>query len=367
MDLLVSLDVLLGLSLVYLVFSLAVTSLNEMIAAGFSSRARWLRKGIASLFEAKDQKLNLQEADAVLASPFVSYLGSAGDTFRTSYISAWHLMQGVLHTTGRVAEDSFATVGGIRALVLELPPATPLRGVLLDLCARAGNDVQRFAELLDAWFETFETQLSSWYRQKTQFVVAGLALVVALAMNVDTFALVGKLSASPELRAGVAALARSTASSSPDKALLPDDLAEARGALEQAVAEMREAARSLRACDAASACDRARHEADLQRAVDREAAARQALAESRAAFDARAAALAKQLGEAGLALGWQAGELDRVLSGSWAAAFTKLFGLLISACALALGAPFWFNVLRSVASVRSVGANMLERAGRPRR
>ena len=45
MDFLAALDILLALSLIYLVFALVVTSLNESIAALLSSRARWLRRG----------------------------------------------------------------------------------------------------------------------------------------------------------------------------------------------------------------------------------------------------------------------------------------------------------------------------------
>ena len=60
MDFLLALDVLLGLSLIYLVFALAVTSINEFIAAALSSRARWLRRGIASLLSADPRSLDTE-------------------------------------------------------------------------------------------------------------------------------------------------------------------------------------------------------------------------------------------------------------------------------------------------------------------
>ena len=88
MDFLAALDMLLALSLIYLVFALAVTSFNESIAAALSSRARWLRRGIASLLSADPKKLDETAADKVLDSPFVTFLGTPGwfKTFRPSYI-----------------------------------------------------------------------------------------------------------------------------------------------------------------------------------------------------------------------------------------------------------------------------------------
>jgi hypothetical protein len=96
MDFLAALDILLALSLIYLVFALMVTAMNESIAAALSSRARWLRRGIASLLSTNPKALDEAAADKVLDSPFVTFLGTPGrfKTFRPSYIPAWTLMQG---------------------------------------------------------------------------------------------------------------------------------------------------------------------------------------------------------------------------------------------------------------------------------
>ncbi len=66
----------------------------------------------------------------------------------------------------------------------------------------------------------------------------------------------------------------------------------------------------------------------------------------------------------GLRLGWKPGEFRQwATSPAKVESWNKLFGLLISAFALALGAPFWFNVLKSVASVRSVGPRQQDQPG----
>ncbi len=89
-------------------------------------------------------------------------------------------------------------------------------------------------------------------------------------------------------------------------------------------------------------------------------AKRAALAAEQKALDSRVKERADALSASGLMIGWKGGEFAQALAGgNWLA---KLVGLLLSGFAIALGAPFWFNVLKSVASVRSVGANVKEKA-----
>lgn len=353
MDFLAALDILLALSLIYLVFALAVTSLNESIAALLSSRARWLRRGIASLLSADPKKLDEGAADKVLDSPFVTFLGTPGwfKTFRPSYIPAWTLMQGVLSTAEGYRDDAFAKVADIRALAQKLPARSPIRSVLIDLCARAGDDLSTFREQLDAWFETFEEQLTAWYRQKTHYVLVGLSLAVAVAMNVDTLDIIRQFSADPKVLKAIVEQAESAAKADNSTAYIDSTKRdEARKALEAARA-------AVQAADTAE---------QKKAAIDAETAKRAALAEAQHALDQRIADKADALLAGGLKLGWQPGQFRRWLGSlDGPEGWNKLFGLLISAFALSLGAPFWFNVLKSVASVRSVGTRQQDRPGKP--
>jgi uncharacterized protein (DUF1810 family) len=62
-----------------------------------------------------------------------------------------------------VKEDAFAAVKSIRAAA-EALPESPARKVFIDLCARAGEDLDKFRQLLDEWFNTFEDQVTAWYK-----------------------------------------------------------------------------------------------------------------------------------------------------------------------------------------------------------
>lgn len=361
MDFLVALDVLLGLSLVYVVFSLAVTSINEFIAAMMSSRAKWLRKGIASLLSADAKRLALDKADAVLDSPFLAYLGTPGvwKTFRASYVSAWMLMQGVLSQVEGCKADAFAHVREIRLLAEKLDTQSPIRNVLIDLCARAGDDLATFQTLLDDWFRLFESQVSAWYRQKTQYVVVALSVVVAAGMNIDTIAMARQLTSDPELRREIVRQAQSAAESDSVDALLQTGVRDAaRLAYSAAAAKLTALESALAGCsDTAGTCPSAR--ALVEARAD--AAARLAELEAQQQrVDQRRKAYLDTVTASGLQVGWNPGQFATATA-NWSVALEKLAGLLLSAFALALGAPFWFNMLKSVAAVRSVGASPVER------
>ena len=242
-----------------------------------------------------------------------------------------------------------------------------MRSALIDLCARANGDLAKFQLMLDDWFKTFEDQLTAWYRQKTQYVLVGISFFVVLTMNVDTIDLARQLSADPRVRAQLVEQAMKVADAA-DLAALLDTAGRdrARKEHEEALKRRDEAEKGFRsACQApeveeasAQACADATGRQDEARRE--EVAKRAALAAEQKALDSRVKERADALSASGLMIGWKGGEFAQALAGgNWLA---KLVGLLLSGFAIALGAPFWFNVLKSVAAVRSVGANVKEKA-----
>lgn len=378
MDWLVAIEVALGLSLVYLLAAMGVTALNEAIAAMADSRAKWLRRGVAALMSSDARDVSLQAADAVYATPYLSYLGQGvkgtrwwhllSPRFEASYIGAWTLMQGALASAAEGRRVTLASVADIRAAAARLDEHVPLRAVLEDLCARAGDDMAAFRTLLDQWFTTFEAQVGSWYRQKTHLVVMVLSLGVAVLLNLDTIAMVRQLSTDKATRARLVDVAVEAAK----KPTAGE--AFGLGALDQALAARDGARDRLDTLDrsaAAGAAGAAPDPAQRQPLVDALAEAERRLAELRAANEARLRDATASLGAAGLNFGWSGDDLQRLLpprglfNAEWLRALLlKLAGLIVSAGAISLGAPFWFDLLKRVVAIRAVGLNLAEKAQR---
>ena len=367
MDFMTTLDVLIGLVTVYLVFALTVTALNEALAAALSSRAKWLRRGIASLMSTGANKpANSKAADeaamSVMQSPYVTYLGamSGKTTYEPSYVPAWTLMQGILSTVGGVKEDAFAAVTTIRAAADRLPDS-PARKVFIDLCARAGNDLALFRTLLDEWFNTFEDQVTAWYKQKTHFVVAALSLALAFAMNVDTMSVVRQLATDNKTRAALVDKGLKAAGSEDLTHLLDTS---ARDNAKTALSTARTAQTSAEKALANAAAESKEKDVKAKELLEKRIAvvnAETALDQEQTKVVKRTGEMAQGLIDAGLHIGWAPGEVMALFANpkgffntAWDV-IVKFIGLLISTAAISLGAPFWFNTLKTLASIRSVG------------
>jgi len=320
MDFMNVLSLAIGMITVYLVFALSVTAFNEAIAALLSSRGKWLQRGVASLFSANARDAgNLALARQVYNSPHIAYL-QRGRHYLPSYLPAWNLLLGMLDAAAGHARSTLATVQDLRQAAARLPAQSPIRVALEELLAAGDVSVDEFRKRYEAWFATFEAQVMAWYRQKTQLVVAGLSLLVVVALNVDTLALVNQLSLDPKLREVMAQQG--------------DDLSRA--------ADLPALAASLPAGAATAPAAAA-------------AASAPTLATAAATLRANSAGLAAS----GLKLGWTAAAWQHTRSGLLPA-IEKLVGLLLSAFAVSLGAPFWFDLLKNLVAIRAVGKNLSE-------
>lgn len=340
MDMMRTVDIALGMVFVYLIFSLCVTALNESIAAALSSRARWLRKGITALLTpGGGDRPATARVDAVYQSPFISALGQGAwktlqPRFAPSYIPAWTLVQGMLDAAGQGAAGALGTVAEVQAAVDRLPDRSPIKTVLEDLVPQAGGDLAKLKTLVEAWFKTFEDQVTAWYRQKTQYMLVLLSLGVAVVMNIDTLAMVRLLSQDAKASAALAALATRTAGGE-EKAL--------------SLAPYQAAAQALAAARAQGVTGDGLAELEKK------------LGDELAAIDASVRSASAALVATGLPLGWQPREFETYWPQALGSGLPKTLGLLLSALALSLGAPFWFDLLQKLVSIRSVGKNMLER------
>jgi hypothetical protein len=309
MDFMNVLSLAIGMVTVYLVFALSVTAFNEAIAATLSSRGKWLLHGVASLFSrSASDKGDMAMALKAYDSPYIAYL-QRGTHYLPSYLPAWNLLQGMLDAASTGGARTLATLDDLRAATKNLPDGSPIRIGLENLLAAGDLTVEDFRQRYEAWFATFEAQVMSWYRQKTQLVVAGLSLVVVMSMNVDTLALVNQLAADPKVREALAEQGGQWSTSA--------DLAAAAAALP--------------------------------------AASKPGVMGVAETLQPRASALATS----GIRLGWTQRAWDRAVNSPFAA-FEKLVGLMLSAFAVALGAPFWFDLLKNLVAIRSVGKSLSE-------
>ena len=312
------LDVAIGLVLVYLLLSLICSAINELLEGWMKNRASDLERGIRELLGHPATGSPAREdlssyATKIYQHPLVAslYQGKYVDGKLPSYIPsrtfALALMDIALPpradqpggAAGAAGVAPAAEGGGaphpvaaLRVAVAQIDNAQ-VRGALLPLIDAAGADAVRVRENIEGWYNTSMDRVSGWYKRRTHIIVFVIGLVIAAALNVDTISITRRLGADEKLRSAMVDAAAATVKENPigaDSGKTPEQKVEAQ----------------LKELNAI----------------------------------------------AGLPIGWSSGAPPLSADGA-TQVLQALPGWLITAFAVSLGAPFWFDLLNKFMVVRS--------------
>jgi len=208
------LDIVIGLVFIYLLYSLLATIIQEIIATYRNLRAGILKKGIARMLddESKGVYLSIQ----FYKHPLIKYLGENkrnGKPGEPAYLTAQNfakvlidLLRGDNFQPGQsqnpLIQQSIndkKTLWGNRA---EISPET--LSYIKSIWADAQGDVEKFRVLLEQWFDDTMERASGWYKKQTQVRLFYIGLSIAIFFNVDTISIAEKLSNNPKLAAQLA-------------------------------------------------------------------------------------------------------------------------------------------------------------------
>jgi hypothetical protein len=318
-----ALDVVIGLAFFYFLLSIICSSINEGIATALALRAHTLEAGIRDLFGGDDALAKAFYSDArVQALMQKKWWFGLRSNRKPSYIPSRVFALALLDTVapaaqaapadakqpapapakGLVAAPSTAAVQSSYDLLATAQdfastiPDQPVRTMLQDALSEARTDANKFREALERQFDEAMERVSGWYKRRVQLILFAIALVLVGAMNADSFTMGQRLWKDDVLRSAVVAQAQKTTA---DK--------------QAACAEETGQAKPT-AAQVAGKC-----------------------------FD--------QVKQLDLPLGWSKANSPTKIEDD----LGKAFGLLLTAFALLLGAPFWFDVLSKLAQLRGTG------------
>lgn len=309
-----TLDVALGLSFIFFLFSVLVSTTSEMILSWTNARGKMLWKALSHLLPQSGHGKGAQPLQDFVAHPLMAAMhrhtaadASVAKDF-PSYLSNSQFSQvlmDLLETKGTAekAETRWEIVqSGIKAL----PDAA--KGPLMALSRDAERNLlpgqepmSVFQFLAGQWFDSMMDRTTGWYKRLTQMWNFIVGLVLAVACNLNVMAITRALSTNDELR----------------------------------TAFVQKAEASVKA------------QSDL--------AARMGVEESkgaRAVFDEAITELA----DAGFPVGW-----NKTSAAAWAkhpisTFFESLLGWLMAGAAAALGAQFWFDLMKKIINMRGTGS-----------
>jgi hypothetical protein len=82
-----------------------------------------------------------------------------------------------------------------------------VKTALISLVDAAGNDVSKARENIETWFNNGMDRVSGWYKRRSQIFIFAIGLVVTIGMNADSVTIAKKLSSDRALRESMVAAA----------------------------------------------------------------------------------------------------------------------------------------------------------------
>lgn len=216
------LDVAIGLVLIYLLYSLLVTILGEIISSWIGIRAKMLKTAIEIMllddpvgtpssswierwwkdftYQTRlDYKNSL--AESFYNYPSIKYLGKKELNKIPSYISKENFADtlfNILREKGTGADDMAKIDFCLKYNTLNINDETKKH--ITNLCQTAGIDSDAFKINLQKWFTDTMERLTGWYKRRIQIILFSLGLLIAISFNVDSIKIAQLLSKDKDAR-----------------------------------------------------------------------------------------------------------------------------------------------------------------------
>ena len=207
--------------------------------------------------------------------------------------------------------------------------------------------MNRVRENIEGWFDGTMDRVSGWYKRRVQWISGVVAVVLVVCLNADTFAVANALARDPVLRAAVTNAAEGHVKSEEKKKA--DAEAEKKRVVEAAIKgeEAKKDEKKTAAQEKAEKDKKDQQDKALERDILKD--------------------VSNQVNDVqgfGWPLGWNFGDNRTIPEtpfewwqcpnwrsvGRWA---IKVLGWLLTAAAVSLGAPFWFDTLNRFITIRS--------------
>lgn len=294
---------------IYIALSVVCSWLQEQVAALLKLRSSTLRKGILELVS-RDADVFAQ----LSTHPLIAAASSETRVQFPSYVSARNFTlafwQSVGPTVDAVADSPLGkaisdpkealtrTVDAVNDWNPSTDGAKDVKRTAIALLNSAEGNYDRLLDATDTWFNAQMDRVGGWYRRTAQYFLIVIALALAFGAGVDTLDIGRQLYAAP--------------------------------AISEAVAQ-----------SVSTAVQQHSRDTDPQAGI---ASVGQSVENAQALLKLRV-----------VRPGWWIAAPSAAGAPADPTVSERIFGILITAIAVSLGAPFWFDVLKGLVNVRMAG------------
>ncbi|HYW73264.1 MAG TPA: hypothetical protein VE961_19745 [Pyrinomonadaceae bacterium] len=381
-------DIAIGMVFVYLLLSLICSAGNEIFERLMKNRAQDLENGIKEMLKNPDLVKQLYEHPLVNSLFFDNYASGAKNL--PSYIPSRNFAMALMDLIGPGAAKAAtaAESASAEAAMAELRAALKANTTLPDgvkkaltTFADASPTPAKVRENIENWFDSSMDRVSGFYKRRSQKIILILGLLVTIALNVDSIVIMRVLSTDRTMRDSLVAAAGEYAKSNPTPPVNPAANTSSSTSPGGASSESKPAANS-------NSNQTAANNTNGSAAKNANSSPRASTANANAANvnappaspspgapivsvkpipmaagstcntpECRVKENLNQIEQLGLPIGWNRQIRNppdpRSIYVPWGQWLMRVIGWLITALALSLGAPFWFDVLNKFMVVRS--------------
>jgi hypothetical protein len=393
-----SLDTLIGFAVVMSVVSLLIMLITQAVSAAFGLRGKNLSDALEAMLHKIDPAINDQSkdvakrlADAVLTTPVIS---DSTLSMCKRWPVTWKRASAIrpdelLQVLGDIASGKASPTSGekqAKTVAASDPVRKAANGILQKLGATSDVSAAALKAAgpalvdLEAWFNSAQDRAQQWFAMHTRMVTIFAAFVMAFVLQLDAIQLLRRISADPDVRTKLVADAEAVQKESakilqnadaPDVATNKEIVAELKKEKHPEIGTKLDQSPTYGTL------------ADVDNWIRGQLASTPNLDKivtdyNQLFFQKRLASSSKDLAEVrrglentGLQLlpspypkifndkphrkYWQ------IFSGEWSWPKQHLLGILVAAALLGLGAPFWFNTLKSLTNLRPLLAREVEK------
>lgn len=222
---LVALDIVIGLVFIYLLYSLFATVLIEIITTNIGLRARNLFLAVIRMLS--DEEIGLKKSIGIVwltrfssfgsreftkkpndlavkfyQAPGIKYLNSGGIFSKPSEISSKLFAETVLDIlTFNLPGNNIPLPIRLQNYFANSPQTqSDVFNHLHYLFTLANGDLERFKSMLEDWYNEMMQRVSGWYKKRVQIISFFVGFLIAIAFNINTFYIVKTLSKDDKAR-----------------------------------------------------------------------------------------------------------------------------------------------------------------------
>jgi hypothetical protein len=248
----VALDVVIGLVFIYLLYSLFATILMEIISSSFGLRARNLSyalrrmlmdeksdappedpdhpqikrkrpiqlriwsyvkaiffETIASIIQVSGRTVNMKNPglyERFFNQPSIRTLSSGGLNNKPSYLSPDNFTKALMDSLKENTPD-VGLLASVEEGIANLPVGSETKRYLQSLLNDSNYDLVKFKILLEDWYNDTMDRATGWFKRSVRVVLIIIGFGIAIGFNVDSLAIIKKLSIDKDAREQLVSMA----------------------------------------------------------------------------------------------------------------------------------------------------------------